>query len=52
MTEPHPTHCMCIECAMPSGLTTADALQRARDEAQRIEYPDHCPISTSRRDNV
>lgn len=29
---------------VPAGLTTADAISRARRESQRIEYPDHVPM--------
>lgn len=32
---------------IPAALTSAEAIKRARDEAQRIEYPDHVPFRES-----
>jgi hypothetical protein len=49
----HPTHCRCADCAMPGALTSADAIKRAKEESQRIEYPDHVPLDLNRpRDSV
>ena len=43
--ELHTIHCRCSACAMPAGLATADAIQRSRENARRIEHQDNTPIN-------